>query len=85
MLKIIEVKERNIVKEYPTSFCLCEVSDAMSPNDVFDAYLGLEEVELLKTLRTIKNNLGLTEELMDLLWVKIEEFGQMKEYLGKNS
>jgi hypothetical protein len=85
MLKIIEVKERNIVKEYPTSFCVCEACDAMKPDDVFHTSLGLEEVELLKTLRTIKNNLGLTEELMDLLWIKIEEFGQMKEYLGKNS
>ena len=85
MLKFINEKSRQIVKEYPTAVCLCEVADGMNPDVVFEQALGSEEVELIKTLNSLQRNLGLTQELMDMLWVKIEEFGEMKKYLGKNS
>jgi hypothetical protein len=85
MLKFINEKSRQIVKEFPTSLCVCEVADGMNPDVVFEQALGSEEVELIKTLNSLQRNLGLTQELMDMLWVKIEEFGNMKEYFGKNS
>ena len=85
MLKLIEVKSRQIVKEYPTSLCMCEVADGMNPDVVFEQALGSEEVELIKTLNKLQRNLGLTQELMDMLWVKIDDFGKMKEHLGQNS
>jgi hypothetical protein len=85
MLKFINEKSRQIVKEFPTALCVCEVADGMNPDVVFEQALGSEEVELIKTLNSLQRNLGLTQELMDMLWVKIEEFGEMKEYFGKNS
>ena len=85
MLKFINEKSRQIVKEFPTALCVCEVADGMNHDVVFEQALGSEEVELIKTLNSLQRNLGLTQELMDMLWVKIEEFGDMKEYFGKNS
>ena len=85
MLKLIGIKSRQIVKEYPTSICVCEVADGMNPDVVFEQTLGTEEVELIKTLNSLQRNLGLTQEFMDMLWVKIDEYGQMKEHLGQNS